>query len=247
MKFSIKPALIAACISCTLAVPQLAIAGEKGKSQRPNPFSALSLTEEQEVELKNIAPLPMAHKRKKNGLRNLAPVIFSDELNTEKLALFIDASIAKRKARGLHAAEKRFAIHQILSDEQVVELQANREAKKNDKPSKPSLEQKLTDKLELTDAQVSAMQPYFSALSSIKAEGKLEREAFKTFEQSLFTQGTFNSDAWLTQFDAMSENMKLNQQAFATNMHNIYGLLDEAQQKKIRHQVMKKKRKQKRS
>lgn len=235
----VKPALIAAVVSCALVLPQLSIAKEGKK--RHGPLSEISLTDEQRLAIKEIGALKKGKKRKANPIKMFAPIIFDDAIDEQQLELIVDASIATRKAEGLIAAQKRFEVRQVLSDEQIVELATLHAERKVQRPEKPSLEERLTNKLSLSAEQVAQMQTAFNNLAELKASAMNEKQAFKAFEQSLLEQSEFDADAWLAQFELVSTNMRANSKSFATNMHSIYALLSDEQQRQLKRFTQKRK------
>lgn len=241
MKKLFKPLVISLSIVSALSAAHWVTAEENKAHKKGGVLSELSLTDEQKASLKELGPKGL-YKKSKGPLKEVAPIVFSNALDSVQLELAVDAAIAKKKAQGLYAAKHKFDVRQILTDEQISELQALRATRLSNREERPSLEEKMTAKLALSEEQITQMQASFDAISALRDNAKSQREAFITFEQSLLEQDDFDADAWLAQFDATSTDMKVNATSFATNMHAIYQLLDEEQQRKIQRFANKKRR-----
>ena len=242
MTSSIKPILFTACISYALLISQSTFAKEHHKRDSHGPLQSLSLTEEQQAKIDKIGLAPAKHKRKKNPLKLYAPIVFASELDEQQLALAIEADVATKKHFGLASAKRKHAIYTILTDEQKQQLAAQKLDKLNDHAEKRSLEEKLTKRLALTEAQLASIQTQLAALDTLREAAHEQRQTFKEFEKTLLNEETFNTEAWLTQFNITAALMKTNATAFATNMHQIYLSLDEQQQFKIKRGLMKNKK-----
>ena len=241
MKQIIKPAVLAISVTCALALPQMSVAKEN--ANRNGPFAQIELTDEQRLALKELGGFKHHRKHRSNPLRAFAPVVFADEIDQIQLETLVDAGIAKRKAVGLRAAQKRFDVKQILTEEQIAEIKEARENKPQREGKPHDLQTMLTVRLALSDEQIAQIQPALENIAQLRITAKNEKAAFKTFERSLMEQDVFDTQAWVTQFDLVSASMRSNSLSLATNMHDIYLLLDEERQKKLERLANKGKRK----
>lgn len=241
MKQIIKPAVLAISVTCALALPQMSFA--KQNANHNGPFSQIELSDEQRLALKELGGFKHHKKHRSNPLKVFAPVVFADKIDQIQLETLLDAGIAKRKAMGLRAAQKRFDVKQILTEEQIAEIKEARENKQPREGKQHNLQTMLTERLALSDDQLAQIQPALENIAQLRITAKNEKAAFKTFERSLMEQDVFDTQAWVTQFELVSASMRSNSLSLATNMHNIYLVLDEEQQQKLERLANKGKRK----
>jgi Spy/CpxP family protein refolding chaperone len=128
---------------------------------------------------------------------------------------------------------------QILTEEQITELEALIAARKEEReagdgPERPDFQARLFEALDITDDQNEAMQPLFDANAALRETMRTQRQAFKAYTKELLEQEEFDANAWLTQFDIEAPLMRETALAIANNTHSIYALLTEEQQDQLK-------------
>jgi Spy/CpxP family protein refolding chaperone len=248
MKFPIKTTLVAAGVALTLSVPQWAFANAEQRQGLRGLLEQLSLTEDQKDAVADLLPMRLGGKTQ-SPVRQFAPVIFTDELDTQQLELLVDASIATKKAKGLYATTNKHELLQILTDEQETQLEELLVARADEREERerPDFKAKLIENLDITDEQLEEMDPLFDTNEALREAMKTQRQGFKDFTRALIEQDEFDDNAWLAQFDAEALLMRETVLALTTNMHNIYALLTEEQQDELKRKMRQASRKARRA
>lgn len=233
MKLTTRLIMLTLCASFALSSHALLLqAPNNERDFMRNVFASLQLTDSQKQQLRAL-PRVRRDARGSNNFADLMTMALTDDFDNQQFEQELSKRLVEQKTKGLAMAERRHAMHQILTAEQITQFEQMAEQRNNNGRQGRAPGEWLSG-LDLDAEQQNVIELSTKDLQAITKEMESLRRTFRESEKALIAADTFDTQSWLNEFDQHAEQMKIVSNDLILTMNLIYMALTETQQAQLK-------------